>query len=105
MTSTQRIQVSTGAGRGLRIERVTRHLTRLHAPNKEQVIFWEGLPYAVFDGFYLYTDSSARGGRLTGLHKLYPGASKLALSINDFEYAIGQALSKAGLMLVRRLDP
>jgi hypothetical protein len=74
-------------------------------PNKDQIIFWSGEPYAVFDGSYLYTFDSPRGGKLAGLHKFYPGVPELTLNITDFEYSLGQALSKAGLMLVRRLDP
>lgn len=102
---TERIQVSTEAGRGLELRRITPKLSRLKLPNKDQVLFWDGVPFAAWDGSYIYTDGQTVGPRLAALHKYLPSVALLNMSIVDFEYTLGQALSKAGLMLVRRLDP
>lgn len=105
MTKTERIVVSTEAGRGLRTERITPKLTRWILPNKDQVIFWAEAPFAVYDGSYVYYLTDVATSRTAALNKYWAGVPRISLSINDFEYTIGQALSKAGLMLVRRLDP
>ena len=101
---TERIQVSTAAGRGLEIERVTPKMSRIILPNRDQVIFWEGKPIATYDGSYVYLlDYVARGAK-AAINKYWLSSPILLLNINDFDYAVGQVLSKAGLMLVRRLD-
>lgn len=104
MTSGLRIQLSTNPGRGLTIERVTPKLTRLVTPDKSQIIFWMSLPYAVHDGAYMYVLNDTGPARLGLLTKFWPDEPRINLAINDFEYSLGQVLSKAGLHLVRRLD-
>lgn len=100
---TRHVLVPTDVGRGLQIEKISPKLSRLVMPNKDQIIFWDGKPYATYDGSYIYLiyASSAAKAAIT---KHWPKQSILLRSLSDFEYDLGQVLSRAGLMLVRRPD-
>jgi hypothetical protein len=100
----ERIVVSTEAGRGLRLRHITSKFGFIVTPLGEQIMFWEGMPYAIYDQHYIYLLEGTVRGALAAVRKHCGPTPTLIQPINDFEYAIGQALSKAGLMLVRRLD-
>ena len=99
-----RIQVSTDIGRGLRLEKITPKMYVLHTPTTGSVLFWEWLPFGYIDEPYIYVVNDIRGAPLAGLTMHYPSMSRMSVPIDVLEYHVGQALSKAGLMLVRRLD-
>lgn len=105
MTKTERIIVSEEAGRGLWLERITPKLSRLVMPNKDQVIFWQMKPIAAYDDGYLYLLEGTVRGAKAAVNKAWADAPVLSVNTPYLDYVIGQALSKAGLMLVRRLDP
>lgn len=105
MTKTERIVVSTEAGRGLSIERVTPKMARLITPTGEQVFFWDGKPFAAFDQAYCYTYDNRSPGQWKAIQPWTSSYPVMTLTVDVFEHHMGQILSKAGLMLVRRLDP
>ena len=108
MTVSKRIIVSTEAGRGLTTTKVSPKFTRLRLPGaigqEQEIFFWEGKPFASFDGSYVYTYDNRSAAQLRAIASWTARNPLQILAINTFEYYIGQALSKAGLILVRRLD-
>jgi hypothetical protein len=105
MTKTLTTVVPADAGRGLELEKITPALVRLITPAKEQVFFWNGTPIAAFNGAYVYTYGRPTPGQLRALSPWTSTNPTISQPIDDFEYTIGQILSKAGLQLVRRLEP
>jgi hypothetical protein len=106
MTTTIAAPAPRIAGRGLWIERISPRLSRLILPNHDQIIHWSTRPIAVYDNSgYIYllegTVNAARGA----ITKHWGNCPTMLMSVADLDYIIGQALSKAGLMLVRRLEP
>lgn len=89
-------------GRGLRVVKQSSKVSILHTPSGREIVLWEGYPLAIFDSGTLYSHTSAVGVKITALRKLYTHAAEMAFSTTDFEFVLGQALSQAGLGLVRK---
>lgn len=100
------IKVLVEPGRGMWMEKITPRLSRVVLPQSEQVIFWNLKPIALYDtaGYiYLFEGIGAAARGLITKH--WGDCPVMIVSTPNLDYILGQALSKAGLMLVRRLDP
>lgn len=97
-----RVQMLAVPGRGLAVERKTAKVSVLTSPNGEQILFHENIPIAAYDGAYVYQIEGSVKSMQAAVNSHWPGVPCLLQDTTTFEFTLGQIMSKAGLMLVRR---
>lgn len=101
----KRIVVETDLpGRGFILKKQSAKVGILYTPHNKQVVLWEGVPLAVWDGNVLYVHTSVAGVKLAVFRKTYPNAAEMTFHTVEFEFILGQVLSQAGLTLVRKKE-
>lgn len=69
-----------------------------------QVLFWKGVPFALFDGEVFFPDSKMKSAAVKFLNSWHPEAPRTRVPVADFNWYVSSTLMRQLRSLLRRVD-